>query len=57
VLGAEVAVVSLVEFYDGLASDYHLLYGDCWDAAVVRQGGAVDRLIRAARVQRRQMAR
>ena len=50
-------MVSLVEFYDGLASDYHLLYGDCWDAAVVRQGGAVDRLIRAARVQRRQMAR
>lgn len=45
----DLAVLSLVEFYDGLAPDYHLVYGDGWDAAVARQSTAVDRLIRAAR--------
>jgi SAM-dependent methyltransferase len=34
------------DFYDGLAKDYHLVYRD-WDAAVERQGAALDRLIRA----------
>ena len=32
-------------FYDDLADDYHLLYSD-WDAAVDRQGAALDQLIR-----------
>src|SRR3954471_6818950 len=36
------------EFYDGLAPDYHLAYGGQWDAAVERQGAALDRIIRAA---------
>ena len=31
-------------FYDDLAEDYHLLYAD-WNAAVERQGAALDRLI------------
>jgi glycine/sarcosine N-methyltransferase len=38
----------VVAFYDGLAPDYHLAYGGNWDAAVERQGAALDRLIRAA---------
>ena len=42
-------VPSVVDFYDGLASDYHLVYGDRWDEAVERQGAALDRLIRHAR--------
>ena len=33
------------DFYDGLAADYHLVYKD-WNAAVERQGEALDRLIR-----------
>ena len=32
-------------FYDELAQDYHHLYGD-WDAAVDRQGSALDALLR-----------
>ena len=32
-----------------MASDYHLVYGDRWDAAVARQSAALDRLIRAGR--------
>ena len=31
-------------FYDGLASEYHLLFAD-WDASVRRQGEVLDRLI------------
>ena len=34
------------DFYDWFASDYHLVYED-WNAAVERQGAALDRLIRA----------
>lgn len=34
-------------FYDQLASDYHLIYGD-WDRAVKLQGAALDALIRSA---------
>ena len=38
--------MSVRDFYDGLALDYHLVYKD-WHAAVQRQGAALDRLIRA----------
>ena len=38
--------MSLQDFYDALAADYHLVYKD-WNAEVDRQGGALDRLIRA----------
>jgi glycine/sarcosine N-methyltransferase len=37
--------MSVRDFYDGLASDYHLFYDD-WEAAVQRQGAALDRLIK-----------
>ena len=37
--------MSVRDFYDGLASEYHLVYQD-WYAAVERQGAAMDRLIR-----------
>lgn len=40
------SVASVADFYDGLAADYHLVYGDEWDAAVDRQGASLDRLIR-----------
>ena len=33
-------------FYEGLAADYHLVYGDRWDEAVARQGAVLERLIR-----------
>ncbi|MFE3878625.1 methyltransferase domain-containing protein [Kitasatospora sp. NPDC059146] len=32
-------------FYDDLAEDYHLLYGD-WNASLARQGAALDALVR-----------
>jgi SAM-dependent methyltransferase len=35
-----------VAFYDGLAADYHLVYGDRWDVAVARQGAVLEWLIR-----------
>jgi glycine/sarcosine N-methyltransferase len=38
-----------VSFYDGLAADYHLVYGDRWDEAVVSQGAALARVIRSER--------
>ncbi len=38
-----------VQFYDGLAADYHLVYGDSWDSAVAQQGAALAQVIRAAR--------
>jgi len=37
---------SVRDFYDGLAAEYHLVYGDHWDDAVARQGEVLDRLIR-----------
>jgi glycine/sarcosine N-methyltransferase len=40
---------SVSAFYDGLAEDYHLVYGDGWEAAVARQGTVLDRLIRIER--------
>ena len=36
----------VADFYDGLAADYHLVYGDRWDDAVARQGEVLDGLIR-----------
>jgi hypothetical protein len=41
--------VSVAAFYDGFASEYHLVYGDEWDDAVERQATALARLIRKAR--------
>ena len=38
--------MSVADFYDGLAADYHLVYGDHWDDAVAGQGAVLDRLIR-----------
>ena len=40
--------LSVQAFYDGLASEYHLIFRD-WDAAVERQGLAIARLIRGVR--------
>jgi SAM-dependent methyltransferase len=37
--------MSVRDFYDGLASDYHLFYDD-WQAAVQGQAAALDRLIK-----------
>jgi hypothetical protein len=39
----------VVDFYDGLAADYHLVYGHRWDDAVASQGAALDAVIRGAR--------
>ena len=36
---------SVRTFYDELADDYHLLYGD-WEASIRRQGVALDRVLR-----------
>jgi SAM-dependent methyltransferase len=38
---------AVVAFYDGLANDYHLVYGERWDEAVSRKGAVLDGLIRA----------
>lgn len=38
---------AMIRFYDGLADDYHLVYGGRWDAAVEERGAALDALIRA----------
>ena len=38
--------MSVADFYDGLAADYHLVYGDHWDDAVAGQGAVLDGLIR-----------
>ncbi len=40
--------MSVSDFYDGLAPDYHLVYADRWDQAVARQGEALDAIIRRA---------
>lgn len=45
------AAGSVVDFYDGLATDYHLVYEDRWDEAVDWQGAALDELIRSRRPQ------
>src|SRR3712207_9386386 len=36
----------VIQFYDRLASDYHLIFAD-WKQAVLRQGQILDALIRA----------
>jgi SAM-dependent methyltransferase len=38
----------VAKFYDGLASDYEVVYGGDWERAVDQQGDALDRLIRAS---------
>jgi SAM-dependent methyltransferase len=40
--------VSVSDFYDGLAPDYHLVYADRWDEAIARQAEALDAIIRNA---------
>jgi glycine/sarcosine N-methyltransferase len=37
---------ALLRFYDEFAGDFHLVYGGNWEAAVERQGAALDSLIR-----------
>lgn len=37
---------ALLHFYDAFADDYDLAYGGNWDAAVDRQGAALDALVR-----------
>jgi glycine/sarcosine N-methyltransferase len=39
---------AVVEFYDGLASDYHLIYADRWEQSLRHQGRAIDALIRSS---------
>jgi glycine/sarcosine N-methyltransferase len=39
---------AIAEFYDGLASDYHLIYADRWEQSLRHQGGALDALIRSS---------
>ena len=39
--------MSVEDFYDGLAEDYHLVYADRWDEAVAGQGAALAAVIRA----------
>jgi SAM-dependent methyltransferase len=48
-VACETRSVSVADFYDGLAPEYHLVYADRWDEAVDGQGEALDRLIQAAR--------
>ena len=31
----------MAEFYDGIAPDCHVLYGEEWDAVIERQGAAL----------------
>src|SRR5436309_13345065 len=38
--------MSVADFYDELAPEYHLIYED-WNKAVPHQGGALDRLVRS----------
>lgn len=40
--------MSVVEFYDGLAPLYHLVYEN-WEASIERQGKALDSIIRSCR--------
>jgi glycine/sarcosine N-methyltransferase len=39
---------AIAEFYDGLASDYHLIYADRWEQSLRHQGGALDALTRSS---------
>ncbi|MFI5527645.1 class I SAM-dependent methyltransferase [Kitasatospora sp. NPDC051853] len=41
------ATSPVARFYDRLAADYHLIYGD-WESALARQGAALDAVIRSA---------
>ena len=44
---ASLRASSVVDFYDGLAVDYHLIYADRWEQSLKRQGHALDALIRS----------
>jgi SAM-dependent methyltransferase len=44
---ASLRASSVVDFYDGLAADYHLLYSDHWEQSLERQGHALDQIIRS----------
>jgi glycine/sarcosine N-methyltransferase len=44
---ASIRASSVVEFYDRLAADYHLVYADRWQEALERQGRALDHIIRS----------
>jgi SAM-dependent methyltransferase len=46
--------MSTRDFYDQLAPDYHLVHQD-WDAVIERQGDALDRLIRSASPQAKEI--
>jgi glycine/sarcosine N-methyltransferase len=39
---------AIAEFYDGLASDDHLVYADRWEQSLRHQGCALDALIRSS---------
>jgi len=39
---------AVAEFYDGVASDYHLIYADRWEQSLRHQGRALDALIRSS---------
>ncbi|WP_240040945.1 class I SAM-dependent methyltransferase [Paenibacillus ginsengarvi] len=41
---------SVIEFYDGLAEDYHLIFHD-WDTAISRQSEALSKMIRSKLVE------
>jgi glycine/sarcosine N-methyltransferase len=38
---------SVVDFYDGLAANYHLIYADHWRQSLIRQGQALQHIIRS----------
>jgi glycine/sarcosine N-methyltransferase len=40
--------VSVLDFYDGLAPDYHLVYAGRWDEAIASQAEVLDTIIRSA---------
>jgi glycine/sarcosine N-methyltransferase len=46
--------MSTRDFYDQFAPDYHLVHQD-WEAVIERQAGALDRLIKSARPQAREI--
>jgi glycine/sarcosine N-methyltransferase len=42
-----IRATSVVEFYDGLAADYHLIYADHWEESLRHQGRVLDQIIRS----------
>ena len=39
-------MLSVEGFYDGLADDYDLVWGGCWEAVMDEQGAVLDQIIR-----------